>query len=44
MSESRDWTVVRREVKTFLEERIYPAEPILQGEDKQRSMETLRSS
>lgn len=42
MSESRDWTVVRREVKTFLEERIYPAEPILQGEDKQRSMETLR--
>lgn len=42
MSESRDWTVVRREVKTFLEERIYPAEPILQGDDKQRSMETLR--
>lgn len=43
MADTRDWQTVRREVKAFLEERIYPAEPILQGDDKQRSMETLKA-
>ena len=43
MADTRDWQTVRREVKAFLEERIYPAEPVLQGDDKQRSMETLKA-
>lgn len=42
MSEARDWKTVRREVKDFLEQRIYPAEAVLQDSDKIRSRQLLR--
>ena len=36
MSESRDWRNVRTEVKDFVENEVYPAEPLL----NQRSEES----
>jgi len=35
------WAPVRRRVKTFVEERIYPAEPILHGRDRTAANLTL---
>lgn len=43
MSTDRDWVAVRGEVKAFLEERVYPAEAVLQGDDKERSQAQLKS-
>ncbi|MBD2858085.1 acyl-CoA dehydrogenase family protein [Spongiibacter sp. KMU-158] len=43
MADIRDWQSVRREMKEFLEQRIYPAEPILQGDDKVKAREKLKS-
>jgi alkylation response protein AidB-like acyl-CoA dehydrogenase len=34
VSAGKDWFEVRQRLKVFLEERIYPAEAVLQGEDK----------
>jgi alkylation response protein AidB-like acyl-CoA dehydrogenase len=36
-----DWMDTRRRVKEFLEQRIYPAEAVLQGDDKQASEQLL---
>ncbi len=37
-----DWVGVRQRVKEFVETRIYPAEPVLQGADKARSEALLK--
>lgn len=41
MAKRLDWLAVRRQLKDFLEQRIYPAEAVLQGDDKSLSEATL---
>lgn len=38
-----DWVALRAELKRFLEERIYPAEPVLHGGDKQQSEQCVKA-
>lgn len=41
MAKQLDWLAARRQLKDFLEQRIYPAEAVLQGADKSLSEATL---
>ncbi len=43
MADTRHWQSVRRELKDFLEQRIYPAEAVLQGSDKSKAQELLNT-
>jgi len=40
-NKSRSWVDVRRRVRQFVEERIYPEEPVLHGPDRTAAMLTL---